>query len=110
MFICGYPSPEPVGMKLDYEYVVLGLGGFGSAAAYWLSRRVGAEVLGLEQFELGHGNGESQDHSRIIRLSYHTPGYVELAKHAFEAWAEVERDSGERLILRTGGLDFAHHE
>jgi sarcosine oxidase len=94
-------------MKTDYEYVVLGLGGFGSAAAYWLARRAGGEVLGLEQFELGHARGESQDHSRIIRLSYHTPGYVELAKHAYRAWSEVERDAGEQLILRTGGLDFA---
>lgn len=94
-------------MKRDYQYVVLGLGGFGSAAAYWLARRAGGEVLGLEQFELGHVRGESQDHSRIIRLSYHTPEYVELAKHAYRAWAEVERDSGEQLILRTGGLDFA---
>jgi sarcosine oxidase len=93
-------------MKLDFEYVVLGLGGFGSAAAYWLARRAGTEVLGLEQFELGHVRGESQDHSRIIRLSYHTPGYVELAKHAYAAWAEVERDAGEQLVLRTGGLDL----
>jgi monomeric sarcosine oxidase len=94
-------------MKRDYEYIVLGLGGFGSAAAYWLARRAGAEVLGLEQFELGHVRGESQDHSRIIRLSYHTPGYVELAKHAYQAWSEVEREAGEQLILRTGGLDLA---
>jgi sarcosine oxidase len=94
-------------MKRNYEYVVLGLGGFGSAAAYWLARRAGGEVLGLEQFEFGHVRGESQDHSRIIRLSYHTPEYVELAKHAYQAWAEVERGSGEQLILRTGGLDFA---
>src|SRR5574339_122217 len=34
-------------MKHDYEYIVLGLGGFGSAAAYWLARRAGTEVLGL---------------------------------------------------------------
>src|SRR3954470_24697982 len=94
-------------MKTEYEYIVLGLGGFGSAAAYWLARRGGGEVLRIEQFELVHVRGESQDHSRIIRLSYHTPGYVELAKHAYRAWAEVERDAGEKLILRTGGLDFA---
>jgi sarcosine oxidase len=93
-------------VKRDYEYIVVGLGGFGSGAAYWLARQAGAEVLGLEQFELGHVRGESQDHSRIIRLSYHTPGYVELAKHAFAAWREVERDAGESLILRTGGLDL----
>ena len=94
-------------MKSDYEYIVLGLGGFGSAAAYWLARRAGAEVLGLEQFELGHVRGESQDHSRIIRLSYHTPGYVELAKHAYRAWAEVERDSGEQLVLGPAGSTSA---
>src|SRR5688500_12484298 len=96
--------------KLEYEYIVLGLGGFGSAAAYWLSRRAGAEVLGLEQFELGHVRGESQDHSRIIRLSYHTPAYVELARHAYRAWAELEKDSGEQVVLRTGGLDLAPRE
>lgn len=93
-------------MKRDYEYIVLGLGGFGSAAAYWLARRAGTEVLGLEQFELGHVRGESQDHSRIIRLSYHATHYVELAKHAFAAWSEVEREAGEQLVLRTGGLDL----
>jgi glycine/D-amino acid oxidase-like deaminating enzyme len=54
------------------DVIVLGLGGIGSAAAYWLARR-GARVIGLEQFELGHTRGESQDHSRIIRLSYHDP-------------------------------------
>ena len=97
-------------MRTDYEYIVVGLGGWGSAAAYWLSRRAGADVLGLEQFELGHLRGESQDHSRIIRLSYHTPGYVELAKHAYRAWHEIERDAGEQLVLRTGGLDFAPRE
>jgi sarcosine oxidase len=93
-------------MKTDFEYIVLGLGGFGSAAAYWLARRAGTEVLGLEQFELGHVRGESQDHSRIIRLSYHTPGYVELAKHAYDAWRELEREADEQVVLRTGGLDL----
>jgi sarcosine oxidase len=97
-------------VRRDYEYIVLGLGGWGSAASYWLSRQAGADVLGLEQFELGHVRGESQDHSRIIRLSYHTPAYVELAKHAYLAWAEVEREGGEPLVLRTGGLDFAHRD
>jgi sarcosine oxidase len=92
--------------RRDYDYIVLGLGGLGSAAAYWLSREAGADVLGLEQFELGHARGESQDHSRIIRLSYHTPAYVELAKQAYAAWDALEKESGEQVILRTGGLDL----
>lgn len=90
-----------------YDVIVIGLGGIGSGAVYWASRRPGTRVLGIEQFELGHDKGGSEDHSRIIRLSYHTPGYVELAKSAFAAWDEVERDSGERVVLRTGGLDLA---
>jgi sarcosine oxidase len=86
---------------------VLGLGGLGSAAAYWLSRTAGDGVLGLEQFELGHVRGESQDHSRIIRLSYHTPAYVRLAKRAYESWQMLEADANEQVVLRTGGLDVA---
>jgi sarcosine oxidase len=91
----------------DYDVVVLGVGGIGSGACYWLSRRLGARVLGLEQFEIGHVRGGSHDHSRIIRLSYHTPQYVRLAKQAYGAWAELEKDAGESLIVKTGGLDFA---
>ena len=94
-------------MKSDYDLIVLGLGGIGSAAAYWGAKRLGDSVLGIEQFELGHGNGGSEDHSRIIRLSYHTPAYVELARSAYEAWEHVEVESGEPLVLRTGGLDLA---
>ena len=70
---------------------VIGLGGLGSATAYWLARS-GVDVIGLEQFELGHVRGASHDHSRIIRRSYHTPGYVELTAGAYDAWAAVERD------------------
>jgi sarcosine oxidase len=90
----------------DVEYVALGLGGIGSGAAYWLSRFAGAEVVALEQFELGHVRGESHDHTRIIRLSYHTPAYVELAKRAYDAWSVLEEESGETVVVKTGGLDL----
>ena len=89
----------------EFDVAVLGLGGIGSGAAYWLARR-GVRVLGLEQFELGHLRGESHDHSRIIRLSYHTPQYVELAKRAYASWATLEAETGEQFVYRTGGLDL----
>ncbi len=94
-------------MKNNYEYIVLGLGGIGSSALYWLSR-AGVDVLGLEQFHIGHVFGGSQDHSRIIRLSYHTPEYVKLAQHAYQSWAILEEEAEEQLIVKTGGLDFTH--
>jgi sarcosine oxidase len=92
--------------RREWDVIVVGLGAIGSAAAYWASTRPGTRVLGLEQFELGHANGASADHSRIIRLSYHRPDYVRLAKRAFETWAAVEAEAGERIVTVTGGLDL----
>jgi sarcosine oxidase len=93
-------------MKKAYDYIVVGCGGIGSAAAYWLAREAGGEVLGLEQFALGHDRGESQDHSRIIRLAYHAPAYTALTRHTYAAWRAVEEESGVQLVLQTGGLDL----
>jgi sarcosine oxidase len=94
-------------MRTNWDAIVVGLGAIGSGTAYWLSRRFGAGVLGLEQFRLGHENGASQDHSRIIRLSYHRPDYVRLARRAYETWSEVEAASGTTIVTTTGGLDVA---
>ncbi len=63
-------------------------------------------MLGLERFEFGHERGASQDHSRIIRLSYHRPEYVRFARDSYVAWSDVEDASGEQLVTRTGGLDL----
>ncbi len=87
------------------DVAIIGLGGIGSAAAYFCADR-GASVVGLEQFELGNDRGASHDHSRIIRLSYHTDWYVELAKDAYRAWDAVEAGTGDRIVTRTGGIDL----
>jgi monomeric sarcosine oxidase len=87
------------------EYVVVGLGALGSATAYSLAKR-GHQVLGLEQFEMGHVRGASHDTSRILRHSYHTPGYVALTFHAYDDWATLEADCGAPLVTQVGGLDL----
>jgi sarcosine oxidase len=91
-------------MDTRYEAIVVGCGGLGSAALYWLSRELGDSVLGIEQFRLGHDRGASQDHSRIIRLAQHQSQYAALAPHAYEAFYEIERESDVRVLFRTGGL------
>lgn len=93
-----------VNVNEDFPLVVVGCGGLGSAAAYWLAREAGDAVLCLEQFELGHHRGASQDHSRIIRLAQHQDVYADLAPAAYEAWREVAEASGITLVTRTGGL------
>jgi len=105
--VIGDPARYDPPVRNDWDAIVVGLGAIGSGAAYWLSRRLGDRVLGLEQFELGHALGAGQDHSRIIRLSYHRPDYVRLARRAYATWAEVEAESGTRIVTTTGGLDVA---
>jgi sarcosine oxidase len=88
------------------DVAVVGLGGIGSAAA-WFAAGSGASVIGFERFALGgHHRGASHDHSRIIRHSYHTAHYVELTFDAYDAWRAVEQASGETCVHVTGGVDL----
>jgi len=43
--------------KRSFDTIVLGCGGIGAGALYWLSRRLGNDVLGIEQFPLFHHRG-----------------------------------------------------
>jgi sarcosine oxidase len=87
-----------------YDVIVLGLGAMGSAATCHLARR-GARVLGLDRFAPPHAHGSSSGRSRIIREAYFEhPAYVPMVQRAYGLWAALERDSGRRLFLQTGGL------
>lgn len=94
-------------MTSRVSHIVLGAGGIGSAAAYWLGQRASGSVLVIEQYGLGHSLGASEDHSRIIRHAYNSPVYTALTTAAYEAWALVEQAGGVPLITRTGGLSLA---
>src|SRR5690606_14435258 len=89
----------------SFEVAVVGMGAAGSAAAYHLARR-GAKVVAFEQYELGHVRGASHDTSRTVRTSYGAPQYVRLAQSAYRDWADLEAESGERLLTITGGVIF----
>ena len=93
-------------MNSDHTFVVVGCGGIGSAALYWLARAGApyASVLGLERHALGHDHGASQDHSRIIRYAQHQDAYARLAHAAYAAWRQFECVSGQTLVTETGGL------
>jgi len=87
-----------------FDYIVLGLGGFGSAAVYHLAAR-GLRVLGLEQFETGHDRGSSHGQTRIIRQAYFEhPDYVPLLKRAYQQWQDLERSSHTELANWCGLL------
>ncbi|MEJ2890200.1 FAD-dependent oxidoreductase [Actinomycetospora aeridis] len=87
----------------DLRHVVVGCGGLGSAAAYWLSRAMGGRVLALEQHALG---GSAHD-ARPVHLLQHHDADAALAPAAYATWRDVERVSGLPLLTETGGLVIA---
>lgn len=95
-------SGPGVGVR-TFDAIVVGAGVVGAAAAYHLAGR--GSVLVLEQFGFLHTKGSSHGGSRIFRHAYEHEAYVRLAVAADEGWRALERWTGERLLLRTGGLD-----
>jgi sarcosine oxidase len=85
------------------KVVVIGAGIMGVATA-WALARDGHEVELLEQFEVGHKRGSSHGRTRIVRLAYPDPQWVELAREALDGWRELEREAGVELIHPCGGL------
>jgi len=89
---------------MKYDVAIVGLGAMGSASAYTLAKR-GAKVVGLDRLSPPHHMGSTHGHTRIIREAYYEhPLYVPLVRRSYELWAELERESGEKLFTQTGGL------
>jgi sarcosine oxidase len=90
----------------EYDVIVVGIGGMGSATLEELAAR-GAKVLGLDRSSIPNDQGSSHGVNRIIRLAYaEDPRYVPLLRRAYERWHELEERLGERIIVITGGLDI----
>ena len=91
-------------MAERWDVIVTGLGAMGSAAARELARR-GLRVLGLDRYAPPHAHGSTHGRTRIIRQAYFEhPAYVPLVQRAERLWEELEREVGERLFVRTGGV------
>ena len=88
------------------DVVVAGLGIHGSSAVASLARR-GRRVIGLERFPDGHARGSSHGRTRMIRRAYPNPVWNGLVDNAYEAWTALERETGRKLVYRTGGM-YAH--
>jgi len=61
--------------------------------------------LGVDRHEPPHNFGSSHGRTRIIREAYFEhPLYVPLVHRSYELWNHLERQTGQRLLLQTGGL------
>ena len=85
-----------------YDAIVVGLGAMGSAATYQLAK-AGARVLGIDRHDPPHDLGSSHGETRITRLAIGEGAhYVPLVKRSHELWREIERATGESLLVETG--------
>ena len=90
--------------KETFDVIVIGLGAHGSSALYHLAK-TGQKVLGIDRYTPPHEQGSSHGQSRIIRQAYHeNPVYVPFVKAAYALWDAIERETGEKLLIETGGL------
>jgi sarcosine oxidase len=102
----GDQPPLPDSSKTHFDAIVLGLGVMGLATCRELARR-GLNVLGLEQFDLGHRHGSSHGSSRLFRKAYFEhPNYVELLHRAEDGWRGLESDTGQVLMNACGLLSI----
>ncbi len=91
-------------MHSNYDVIVLGAGGVGSAAMFHLARR-GAKVLGIDRFSPPHNHGSSHGRTRVIRQAYFEHAdHVPLLKRAYELWEELSQLCGKKLYHETGVL------
>src|ERR1700739_2115520 len=87
------------------EVVVVGLGGFGSAALWRLAAR-GGDVARVERQCLGAHLGPWHGATRLFRIAcLEHPGLATIALKSLELWTTLGGQIGERLVSQTGCLN-----
>src|ERR1700704_3525672 len=95
-------------LKPSYDVVIIGAGGHGCAAAYYLARDHGISAVAiLEQGYLGGGN--TGRNTTIIRSNYLTPEGVQFYDESVRLWQDLSQDFDLNLFYSTRGhFTLAH--
>ncbi len=95
-------------LKPSYDAVIIGAGGHGLAAAYYLARDYGmTNVAVLEKGYLGGGN--TGRNTTIIRSNYLTPEGVKFYDESVRLWQDLSQDFDLNLFYANRGhFTLAH--
>lgn len=95
-------------LKPTYDAVIIGAGGHGLAAAYYLARDHGmANVAVLEKGYIGGGN--TGRNTTIIRSNYLTPEGVQFYDESVRLWQDLSEDFDLNLFYANRGhFTLAH--
>jgi sarcosine oxidase len=92
------------------QVVIVGAGTFGASLAWWLSRS-GEQVTLVDQFAPGDRRASSGGETRLLRCGHGADAdYTASARRARSLWRELERESGEELLVECGVAWFAHSD
>jgi len=77
----------------------------GSATAYWISKMSDLKIVLLDRFGIGNERSSSNDINRVFRYSYGPDQlYTHMAVQSLELWRNLEKESGQQLLINSGLL------
>jgi len=98
-------DPEP---KDEYDIVIIGGGGHGLSAAYYLAKNHGlTNIAVLEKGYIGGGNVGRN--TTIVRANYFLPGNSEFYSHSLKLWEGLEADLNYNVMHSQRGLINLFH-
>ena len=98
-------SPEP---RAAYDVVIVGAGGHGLAAAYYLAREHGVrKVAVLERGWLGGGN--TGRNTTVIRSNYLRDESAALYEHALKLWEGLPQELNYNVMYSPRGVMMLAH-
>jgi len=100
-----WAKPEP---KSDYDVIIVGAGGHGLGAAYYLTKEHGiTNVAVVEKGWLGGGN--TARNTTIIRSNYLYDESAALYDHALKLWEGLSQDINYNVMFSQRGVIMLAH-
>ena len=95
-------------VKASYDVVVIGAGGHGLAAAYYLASRFG--ITNIAVIERAYiGSGGTGRNTTILRANYKTPATIKFFQASFEMYAKLSAELDYNMLRSPRGLLWLAH-